>query len=171
MDRPVRNSVVLLAVLSLALLLGACQPPPAVPGETADQDQPALSGDGRLLAMVVDQAGRPTVRLVERASGRSLPLGPLNRGQPHRSPSLSWNGRYLALIRQRGERSEVVLLDRALGRLLPLPLPADRLPEQLSLAPDARRLAVESLRDGRSSIDLLELSGLEPDLPAGVPLR
>jgi len=121
--------------------------------------------------MVVEQAGRPTVRLVERASGRSLPLGPLNRGQPHRSPSLSWNGRYLALIRQRGERSEAVLLDRALGRLLPLPLPADRLPEQLSLAPDARRLAVQSLRDGRSSIDLLELNGIEPDLPAGVPLR
>jgi len=155
----------------MVLCLGACQSPPASTGASADQDQPALSGDGRLLAMVVAQAGRPSVRLIDRSSGRALPLGPLTRGQPHRSPSLSWNGRYLALIRQRGERSEAVLLDRARGRLLPLPLPGDRLPEKLSLAPDARRLAVQSLRDGRSSIDLLELSGIEPDLPPGVPLQ
>ena len=171
MTRLVPNPAGILALLALALLLGACQPPPAAPGESADQDQPALSGDGRLLALIVEQAGRPSVRLIDRASGRALPLGPLNRGQPHRSPSLSWNGRYLAMIRQRGERSEAVLLDRALGRLLPLPLPSDRLPEKLSLAPDARRLAVQSLRDGRSSIDLLELGGIEPDLPPGVPLR
>ena len=171
MTQRARNPAGILALLALAFLLGACQSPPAAPGESADQDQPALSGDGRLLALIVDQSGRSSVRLIDRASGRALPLGPLDRGQPHRSPSLSWNGRYLALIRQRGERSEAVLLDRARGRLLPLPLPADRLPEKLSLAPDARRLAVQSLRDGRSSVDLLDLSGIEPDLPPGVPLR
>ena len=55
------------------------------------QQDPALSGDGRLLAMVSDLGGRPTV-VLRTDNGTTQPIPQLRRHQPHSSPSLSWNG-------------------------------------------------------------------------------
>lgn len=133
------------------------------------QQEPALSGDGRKLAVIADQRGRATVQLKELQDGRSLPLRHLNRNQPHSSPSLSWNGRYLAVIVQRGNRRMVLVEDRLNGRAHPLRLPSGRNPVRLSLAPDARRLAVQTAERGRWQVEILDLSGvLEPDNPGGL---
>jgi len=138
-------------------------------GQDNRQD-PALSGNGRLLASIVERSGRDTVILQEQPSGRLLPLGPLQRQQPHRSPSLSWNGRYLAVIVQQGARRLSVIEDRSNGQLHRLPLPADSEPQRLSLAPDGRRLAIEVVRGGRSLVQMFDLSSLlEADLPGGLP--
>ena len=154
-------------------LLAACSPltlglrrqparPTGLGGET--REQPALSGDGRLLASLVERGGRTTVLLQERVSGRVLPLPQLRNRQPHSSPSLSWRGRYLALLVQRGPNREPVVLDRATGQLHPLPLPAGRLPLQLSLAADGRRLAIDLLDNGQRRVELFDLGGLlEPE--------
>ena len=131
-------------LLLVLVLLAGCSQRYSAPG-LGDQEDPALSGNGRLLVSVVDRGGRRSLRLVERSTGRELPLPGLRQGQPHRSPSLSWTGRYLAFIRQRGTRPEAVLLDRLSGRLQPLALPNDRLPERLSLAPDGQQLAAPKL--------------------------
>ena len=105
----------------------------------------------------------------EDGSLRSVPQ--LRRHQPHSSPSLSWNGRYLALITQRGKRRLAVILDRLNGRLHPLPLPGGRDPVRLSLAPDARRLALQVADQGQWRVELLDLSDLlEPDRAAGQAL-
>ncbi|MFY8148953.1 MAG: Tol biopolymer transporter periplasmic protein [Prochlorococcaceae cyanobacterium] len=136
------------------------------------REDPALSGDGRLLASLVERAGRTTVLLQDRRSGQVMPLRHLRSHQPHASPSLSWNGRYLALIVQRGDRRAAVIEDRLQGRLLPLPLGGDRQPQRLSLAPDAQRLAIELVHQGRRQVEVLDLSGwLEADLPGGLPLQ
>ncbi len=138
-------------------------------GEANRQD-PALSGNGLLLASIVERAGLETVILQEQPSGRLLPLGPLQRQQPHRSPSLSWNGRYLAVLVQQGARRLAVIDDRATGQLHRLPLPSDCDPQRLSLAPDGRRLAIEVVRGGRSLVQMFDLSGLlEADLPGALP--
>ncbi len=137
-------------------------------GEAEQRRDPALSGDGRLLASVVERQGRAQVLLQEQPSGRLLPLRHLGRQLPHRSPSLSWSGRYLAVIVQQGAERAVLIEDRLTGRPLRLPLPGGRQPERLSLAPDGQRLAVQLWRDGRSQVELLDLSGLlERDLAAG----
>jgi hypothetical protein len=137
-----------------------------------DRQDPALSGDGRVLASLVERGGRPTVLLQEQPSGRPLPLRHLQRGQPHASPSLSWNGRYLAVLTRQGGRRLAVIEDRASGRLHRLPLPADLEPQRLSLSPDGRRLAMEVLQGGRSSLQVFDLAAmLEADLPAGLPVR
>jgi hypothetical protein len=134
-----------------------------------NREDPALSGQGRILASVMPRGGRPTVVLQEQPSGRLLPMGPLNRWTPHRSPSLSRNGRYLALLIQQGQRSLPVVWDRASGQLHRLPLPPGQEAERLSLSPEGRTLAIEIWRDGRSSLRLFDLSGLlEPDLPGGL---
>lgn len=134
------------------------------------QEEPALSGDGRLLAVISDRRSRPSVQLRELSSGQILPLPQLARHQPHSSPSLSWNGRYLALITQRGRRRLAVVADRLSGRLHPLPLPGDRDPIRLSLSPDARQLALQVADRGQWRVELLDLSPmLEPDRPPATP--
>jgi len=168
-----------LALLALAGLLSACGSWPglrrsagtAAQGERHRED-PSLSGNGRLLASLMPRGGRQSVLLQEQPSGRVLPSGPLNRWTPHRSPSLSRNGRYLALLVRQGERSLPLIWDRASGQLHRLPLPPGQEAERLSLSPEARSLAIEVWRDGRTSLRLFDLRGLlEPDLPAGLQIR
>lgn len=162
--------------LLLGLLLVGCNPlRRAAPSTGLGNDirlEPALSGDGRLLASLVEQNGRTSVVLQERDSGRLLPLAHLRENQPHRSPSLSWNGRYLALIVQQGERGLAVLEDRATGQLHPLPLPGGQEVQRLSLSPDAMRLAMEVSVNGLSRVLVFDLhQRFEPDLPPGQSLR
>lgn len=169
----------LLGALPLLLAIASCAAPwglrrqPSTPlglGQESRQD-PALSGDGRLLASVVERGGRNTVLLQERRSGTVLPLRHLRGRQPHSSPSLSWNGRYLALLVQQGPQRLAVVEDRATGQLHPLPLPGGREPERLSLAPDARQLALQLVEGGQTRVELYDLRGLlEPDLPPGQSL-
>ena len=141
--------------------------PPTGLGPESRQ-QPALSGDGRLLASLVERAGRTTVLLQERRSGKVLPLRQLRNRQPHSSPSLSWNGRYLALLVQQGPHRQAVIEDRATGRLQPLFLPAGQEPQQLSLAPDGQSIAVEVISGGSQRLQLFDLRGLlEPDPAPG----
>ncbi|MFM1901576.1 MAG: hypothetical protein RLZZ216_2152 [Cyanobacteriota bacterium] len=161
----------ILAMLMTGPWISACAPmAQRAPGGFADRQQlePALSGDGRLLAVIVDQNGRPTVQLRDRRGGGLIPLRHLNRHQPHSSPSLSWNGRYLAVITQRGSRRMALIEDRLTGRAHPIRLPGNRDPVRLSLAPDARRLALQVADQGRWRVELLDLSGtLEPERPGG----
>ncbi len=137
---------------------------------SADQrHDPALSGNGRLLASIVDSSGRSTVLLQEQPSGRLLPLRHLRGHQPHRSPALSWNGRYLALLLQQGDRSVAAIEDRLTGQLLRLPPPPGSSLEGLSLAPDAQLLALQLVQGGQQRVQLFDLSGLlEPDRPGGL---
>lgn len=170
------------ALLGLVLLLQSCSMPWGIRrqpsplgglglGSESRQD-PALSGDGRLLASLVLRSGRSTVLLQDRRSGQGLPL-PLLRGQqPHSSPSLSWNGRYLALLVWRGGRRQVVINDRATNRLLPVPLRGDQEARRLSLAPDGRHLAVELVEGGQSRVEVFNLGEwLEPDPVPGSLLQ
>jgi hypothetical protein len=165
----------LVALMAAALLSGCSDlaglqrraaPPTGLGGES--RQDPSLSGDGLLLASLVERGGRATVLLQERRSGRVLPLRQLQPLTPHRSPSLSWNGRYLALVGQRGPRSLPVIVDRLNGRIHPLPLPGDRDVQRLSLAPDGLRLAVQVIQSGRLQVQVFDLRGLlEPDQPPG----
>ena len=130
------------------------------------QHDPALSGNGRLLAVIEDQNGRPTVQLRNVEGGGSLRLRHLSRHQPHSSPSLSWNGRYLAVITQRGNHRLVLIEDRLSGKAHPLRLPSGRDPVQVSLAPDARKLAIQTADKGSGGVELFDLSRLlETDEP------
>lgn len=165
----------LVTACALAIGLSGCalmplrRQPAAPTGLGAEsRQQPALSGDGRWLASLVERAGRTTVLLQERRSGRVVPLRHLRNRQPHSSPSLSWNGRYLALVVQQGGRRQAVIEDRATGRQIPLFLPAGQEPQQLSLAPDGQSIALELIQSGSQRLQLFSLSGmLEPDRPPG----
>ena len=129
---------------------------------------PALSGDGRLLASISERQGRSSVILQEQASGRLLPLRHLRGHGPHRSPALSWNGRYLAVLVQQGMQTVAVVEDRLRGELLRLPAPAGASVERLTLAPDGQILALQLVQAGQQRVQVFDLSGLlEPDRAGG----
>ena len=135
------------------------------------QQEPALSGNGDKLAVIVDQVGRPTVQLRDLRNGQIVPLRHLSRHQPHSSPSLSWNARYIAVIAQRRNKRLAIIEDRLNGRFHALPLPRELSPVRLSLAPDARQLALQFAVNGKWRIEIFDLTQtLEPDLPGGIPL-
>ena len=136
------------------------------------RQEPALSGQGRFLASVVDRGGRATLLLQEQPSGRIVPLRHFQNRQPHSSPSLSWNGRYVAALVQQGNQRLALIEDRANGNLHRLPLPADRTAVRLSLSPEARQLAVQVAQAGQWRVQLFDLrSLLEPDLPGGLAVQ
>ncbi len=137
----------------------------------SNQQDPSLSGSGEKLALIVDINGRPSVQLRDLRNGEILPLRHLSRNQPHSSPSLSWNGRYLAVIAQRGNQRVVIVEDRLTGRSHQLPIPRERIPVRLSLAPNGSQLAVQIAEKGKWRVQLFDLSSkIEPDQPFGSSL-
>ena len=133
------------------------------------QQDPALSGNGQKLALIIDQLGRPTVKVRDLRSGKNLRLRHLSRYQPHNSPSLSWNGRYLAVITQRGNRRVAVIEDLLSGKLHFLPLPENKTPYLLSLSPDGGKIALQITSKGKWQVEVFDLSQmLEADKPSGV---
>jgi Tol biopolymer transport system component len=145
---------------------------PGGPWASSSRSDPALSGDGKLLASLIEEGGRKQLLLQDPASGQRLPLRHFGGRLQPESPSLSWSGRYLAAVVQQGAQRRVQLEDRLSGRLLTWPLPGGGQPERLSLSPDASRLAVQLGRDGQWQVQLFDLEGLlEPDLAGGVRIR
>lgn len=136
------------------------------------RQEPALSGQGRLLASVVERSSGTTLLLQEQPSGRVVNLRHFQRHQPHSSPSLSWNGRYVAALVQQGSQRVPLIEDRLSGSLHRLTLPADHTPLRLSLSPEAGRLAVQVVQSGQSRVRLFDLAGLlEPDRPGGIAIQ
>ena len=135
--------------------------------QTRNQQDPSLSANGEKLAFIVDYNGRPSVQLRDLRNGNILPLRHLSRNQPHSSPSLSWNARYVAVIAQRGNRRLAIIEDRLTGRSHQLPIPGERTPVRLSLAPDGRQLALQVAERGQWRVELFDLSQkIEPDQPS-----
>ncbi len=141
-------------------------------GGGGNRQEPALSGNGQLLATIGERQGRLTLLLQQRPDGQLLPLPQLRGHEPHSSPALSWNGRYVAALVQRGDRRLPVVVDRLTGRLHQLPLPGNPMPLRLSLAPNGQRLAIQLVQNGDQRVQLFDLSSLlEADPPAGLALR
>ncbi len=133
-----------------------------------NQHDPALSGNGETLALIVDYNGRPTLQLRDLRNGKIIPLRHLSRNQPHSSPSLSWNGRYIAVLAQPRNKRLVIIEDRLTGRSYQFPIPGERIPVRLSLSPDASQLALQIAEKGKWRIQLFDLSKkIERDMPRG----
>ncbi len=129
-----------------------------------NKQDPALSGNGEKLALIIGQSGQQTVQIRSLKSGTVLPLRHLSRHQPHSSPSLSWSGRYLAVIIQRGNRRTVVIEDRLKGRLHSIVLSGNRNPINTEISPEARRIAIQFSQGNKPFVEVFDLSGIiEPE--------
>ncbi len=133
------------------------------------QADPALSGDGKKIALIVNRNGKPSVQLKNLKTGKILSLLHLSKYQPHSSPSLSWNGRYLAVIGHMGKRKMVILEDRMKRRMHKLSIPQGLIPIRISLSPHARKLAIQSRYSDEDKLYIYDLSNtLEADSSFGL---
>lgn len=162
-------------MLLLALPLTGCGggTPVATPtlNTPYQEQQPALSGDGRLLAFSSNRAGSQGLYLYDLQARRGIDLPGLNRrGASAESPSLSYTGRYVVFVTQAGGRSALMVYDRATNRSEFL---AQGYPGQVrdpSISPEGRFIAFQGDRQGQWDIELIDRGPkTELDLAPGSP--
>lgn len=165
------------ALCSIALAsLSGCSLTERPPGlallNSRSQDQqPALSGDGRWLALVSNRNGSSQIWLYDLQQQRFDELLGVNQGNAIAdSPSLSRTARYIAYITSRQGRPDIALYDRATRRSELLTLQYRSWVRNPHISPDGRYIAFETSRRGQWDVEVLDRGpAIELDLPEGAP--
>jgi Tol biopolymer transport system component len=134
-----------------------------------NDEQPALSGDGRWLAMVSNRNGRREILMYDLQIQRFVDLPGLN---PQRaiadSPSLSRSGRYLVYISSIQGRPDIFIYDRAIKRSQLLTRGYRSWLRNPRISPDGRYIVFETARRGQWDVEVLDLGpNIELDLVDG----
>jgi Tol biopolymer transport system component len=163
------------AVVALtAALLSACGnsgsvSAPLTLNSRYTDEQPSLSGDGRMLAFVSNRDGDRKIFLFDLQQRRFIDLPRLNRRDAiAEQPSLSYTGRYLVYLASDYARPEIELYDRATGQVQVLSQGYRGWVRSPRISPDGRFVAFESGARGQWDIELLDRGvNTELDLPEG----
>lgn len=158
--------------LALAGLLISCEQPqtPTGPVELESRyndEQPALSGNGRFLAFVSNREGTRSILLYDLRDKRYVMLPRLNRRDAiAESPSLSYTGRYIAYVASDSARPEIELYDRATQHTQILTIGYRGWFRNPKISPDGRYLVFETGSRGQWDIEVLDRgAGIELDIP------
>ncbi len=162
----------LLTLLALGLSGCSLGNTPSVPiglDSRYNDEQPALSGDGRLMAFVSNRNGKSQILLYDLQQRQFLRLSGLDLGQAiAESPSLSRTGRYLVYISSIQGRPDIILYDRATGRSELLTQGYRSWIRNPSISPEGRYIAFETSRRGQWDIEVLDRGPLiELDIADG----
>ncbi len=161
----------LVSVGCLSLLAGCSQQPvPTGPVELDSRyndEQPALSGDGRYVAFVSNRDGIRSLLMFDLKLRRYVELPRLNRRDSiAESPSLSYTGRYIVYVASDSARPEIELYDRATQAPQVLTAGYRGWFRNPSISPDGRYVVFESGMRGQWDIELLDRGpGVELDIP------
>ncbi|WP_198139120.1 TolB family protein [Crocosphaera chwakensis] len=163
--------------MSLISLLGSCNAfnrpePPATLNSRYNDQQPALSGDGRWLALVSNRNSSNEILLYDLRSEKFMDLPGLNQSNVIlESPSLSRTGRYLVYISSVQGRPDVALYDRATRRAELLTQGYRNWVRNPQISADGRYIVFETARRGQWDIEVLDRGPLiELDIPDGTPV-
>lgn len=158
------------AILWLLLALFACRSPPESTGPLPlnslyTDEQPALSGSGRYLALVSNRDQRRRLLLYDLEEETFVPLPRLNRPDAiAESPSLSNNARYIVYVADNG-RPEIELYDRVTHQAQVMTAGFRGWVRHPAISPDGRYIAFESSIRGQWDIQILDRgSRIELDL-------
>lgn len=135
-----------------------------------NDEQPALSGDGRWLAMISNRNGRGEILLYDLQEQTFIPLSRLNIGNAIAdSPSLSRTGRYIAYISSIQGRPDIFLYDRATNQNQLITQGYRSWLRNPRISPDGRYIAFETAKRGQWDIEVIDLGvSVELDLVDGV---
>jgi Tol biopolymer transport system component len=164
--------------ISALCLLTACGTPRRPSNPTAlnsyyTDEQPALSGDGRFLALVSNRDGQRNVLMYDLQQRRLIDLPRLNlRSAIAETPSLSYSGRYLVYLASDRGRPEIELYDRITNRTQVLTMGYQGWVRNPSISPDGRFITFETGKRGQWDIETLDRGpNIELDLPDGTAIR
>ncbi|WP_246198698.1 TolB family protein [Sodalinema gerasimenkoae] len=147
--------------LAISLGLGGCagrgpEPPVALDSYYRDE-QPALSGDGRLLAFVSGRDGTQSILLYDLQRRRFIDLPNLNRDDAiAESPSLSYSGRYIVYLASDRGRPEIELYDRITRRTQVLSSGYRGWVRHPRISPDGRYIVFQTGRRGQWDIEIID---------------
>jgi Tol biopolymer transport system component len=171
------KNVVYLIFVVLLTLVGGCNSKAMQTGSIGlnsryNDEQPALSGDGRWLALVSNRQGTNQILLYDIQQKRFQELPGLNRNQTLvESPSLSLTARYVVYITNIQGRPDIALYDRLTKRSELLTLGYRSWVRNPSVSPDGRYVVFETARRGQWDIEVLDRGPfVELDIPDGTPV-
>ncbi|NJP09011.1 MAG: TolB family protein [Leptolyngbyaceae cyanobacterium RU_5_1] len=132
-----------------------------------NDEQPALSGNGRFLAFVSNREGTRSIFIYDLKERRYVYLPRLNRRDAiAESPSLSYTGRYIAYIASDSARPEIELYDRATQRAQILTMGYRGWFRNPKISPDGRYIVFETGARGQWDIEVLDRgANVELDIP------
>jgi Tol biopolymer transport system component len=162
---------------SLLVLLSACNSTPTASGPAEinsryNEEQPAISGNGRWLAMVSNRRGTSEIMLYDLQGRRFEGLTGFYAGEAiASSPSLSLTGRYLVYLVTIDGRPAIALYDRITKRSDLLFSGYRRWIQQPHISPDGRYVVFQSARKGQWDIEVLDRGpNIELDILDGTPI-
>ena len=165
--------------LFLAGLVAACSPIQNVIGPSSlnsgyADEQPALSGNGRFLALVSNRFGGRGILLYDLQERRLVDLPGLNRrGAIAEQPSLSYTGRYIAYTGDDRGKPVIAVYDRISSQSQALTLWYRGQVRHPGISPDGRYIVFESGSRGQWDIEVIDrgpnidLDRPESPLPTG----
>ena len=155
-----------------AASLASCEQTPVPVGSSElesrfNDEQPALSGNGRFLAFVSNRDGSRSILLYDLRDKRFVLLPRLNRRDAiAESPSLSYNARYIAYVASDSARPEIELYDRATQRSQILTIGYRGWFRNPKISPDGRYIVFETGSRGQWDIEVLDRGpNVELDIP------
>ena len=162
-----------LSMTSLVVACGQVNGPvgPAPLNSRTTDEQPALSGNGRFLALVSNRDGKRRLLLYDLQQRQFVNLPRLNRRDTiAESPSVSYTARYLAYVASDRGRPEIELYDRVTGRTVVLTMGYRGWVRNPNISPDGRFVVFESDRRGQWDIEVIDRGpNIELDIPDGPP--
>ncbi|GAC1464807.1 MAG: hypothetical protein NVS2B14_11520 [Chamaesiphon sp.] len=158
--------------LCIAVLVAACSQVNSPTGPSAlnsryNDEEPALSGNGRFLAFVSNRDGSCKILLYDLQLRQFVDLPGLNQANAiAQTPSLSRNGRYIAYMSSDQGRPEVELYNRSTRTSQVLTSGYRGWVRNPSISPDGRYIAFESGSHGHWEIEVLDRGpNIELDMP------
>ncbi|MGF1540080.1 MAG: TolB family protein [Pleurocapsa sp.] len=165
-----------LALGSLALLNGCTsvnlQPTSFSLNSRYHEEQPAISGDGRILAFISNRNGSSQIYLYDLQRRGFLELPGLNpSGAIAQTPSLSRTGRYIVYISSIEGRPDIVLYDRVIKRSQIITERYRSWVRNPRISANGRYIVFETARRGQWDIEVLDRgTNIELDILNGSPV-
>lgn len=132
-----------------------------------NDEQPALSADGRYVAFVSNRNGTRAILMYDLKQRSFVNLPHLNRRDAiAESPSLSYSGRYIAYVASDSAHPEIAVYDRATQQSQALTPGYRGWFRNPSISPDGRYVAFESGTRGQWDIEVFDRgTNIELDIP------
>jgi Tol biopolymer transport system component len=135
-----------------------------------NDEQPAISGDGRWLGLVSNRNGRRQILLYDLQAKSFVDVPNLNPPNAIAdNPSLSRTGRYIVYISSIQGRPDILLYDRATRQTQLLTQGYRSWLRNPKISPDGRYVVFETARRGQWDMEVIDLgTKIELDQPDGV---